>query len=125
VNLVQLQSDWRRAFPTAAVRPELDTAGWVDDVCGQALMAHLVVLALDIDTNSSARATVATLAGLLEGGLAEGEDNLREELANVVVDLRLCTWPRLLQEAWPFLGRRSREVVAAVLVASEIERMSA
>jgi hypothetical protein len=125
VNLVQLQSDWRRAFPAAAVRPELDTAGWVDAVFGQALMTHLVVLALDIDTDGHAQATVATLAGLLEGGLAEGQDNLREELANVVVDLRLCTWPRLLEEAWPFLGLRTREVVAAALLAGEIERMSA
>ena len=99
MNLVKLQSDWRRAFPAAVVRPELTTADWVDAVFGQALMTHLVTLALDIDTGGRAQATVATLAEQLEVGLAEGEGDLGQELANVVVDLRLCAWPVLLEVA--------------------------
>jgi hypothetical protein len=123
MDIVELESELRRAAPavSASIEASQDPWTWADEVFGRALMTELVKLALEID-GDTARSTVAALAELLDRALVEADDDLRADLASVVVDLRLCSWPRLLETAWPYLGPETRLVAATSLSAAALDR---
>jgi hypothetical protein len=125
MDIVELQSELQRTLPVTSestANASQDSWRWADAVFGRALMTELVKIALEIDGGGAAKAAVATLAQLLDRALVEGEDDLRIGLASVVVDLRLCSWPRLLQTAWPYLGPETRRVAAASMSATTLAR---